>query len=170
MNTKEIKALLDRYFEAETSLEEEKTLRQYFANGDVEEDLKPYASMFGYFAQEAAITTEKDFLKGLNNQNKPLASGSTKVISIRRWVQMAAAASAIFLASFLVIKYMIPQEESTNLSQTTAANYVEVQDPEEAIEYTEDAIRILAQVFKTSEKQLESGMERIDNTPVIGAQ
>lgn len=170
MNTKEMKGLLDRYFEAETSLEEEKTLRQYFASGNVDAELKPYASMFGYFAQEAAITTKKDFLKGINNQDQPKATGSTKVISMRRWVQLAAAASVVFLASFLVVKYMIPQEESTNLSQTTAANYVEVQDPEEAIEYTEDAIRILAQVFKTSEKQLESGMERIDNAPVIGAQ
>ena len=47
-----IDKLLDKYFEGETSLQEEKELRQYFQNGNVEERHLMYAPMFDFFLEE----------------------------------------------------------------------------------------------------------------------
>lgn len=48
----DIEALLNKYFEGETSCEEERRLREFFATGDVPEHLLTYQPLFGYFTQE----------------------------------------------------------------------------------------------------------------------
>ena len=52
-----IDALLNKYFEGETSCEEEQWIRNYFSNEKVPEHLLCYKSMFAYFDNE--ITTEQ---------------------------------------------------------------------------------------------------------------
>lgn len=49
---KDIDKLLEKYFEGETSLQEESTLRNYFRQPNVEERHKVYASMFNFFSEE----------------------------------------------------------------------------------------------------------------------
>ncbi len=46
-----IEALLDKYFEGETSLQEENVLKEYFTQTDVPQHLEQYQAMFAYFAQ-----------------------------------------------------------------------------------------------------------------------
>jgi len=50
-NSNNIEALLDKYFNSETSLQEETVLKEYFAQTNVPEHLKQYQAMFAYFAQ-----------------------------------------------------------------------------------------------------------------------
>jgi hypothetical protein len=52
MNTKEIKSLIEKYFEGETSLTEELLLREYFRSGEVPEELAGYKPVFTFFEQE----------------------------------------------------------------------------------------------------------------------
>ena len=44
--------LIDKYFEGETSLQEEKLIRQYFESGNIDDKHRAYAPMFGFFAEE----------------------------------------------------------------------------------------------------------------------
>lgn len=172
MSTQEIKALLDKYFEAETSLQEEKQLRTYFSGSQVDASLHQYSPLFKAFAIEETIVSTKDYTAGLPKSKqltKNLDTGGAKIFTLRKFLQIAVAASFLAVASFLVVKYMMPQVINTKTTHM-ASNYIEVENPQEAIEYTEDAIRILAKVFKTSEKQLETGMGHIDKAPVIGGQ
>lgn len=55
MELVEIKALLEKYFEGETTLAEEKLLASYFA-GEVAPELEVYKGYFGYFTQEKEIS------------------------------------------------------------------------------------------------------------------
>lgn len=48
-----IDELLNRYFEGETSCEEERELRRYFTEGDVREDLAMYRPLFACIDEEA---------------------------------------------------------------------------------------------------------------------
>ena len=54
MELANIEKLVEKYLEAETTLQEETTLRNYFKEGDVAPHLQEYAFMFNYF------TTTKD--------------------------------------------------------------------------------------------------------------
>lgn len=47
-----IEELLNKYFEGETTCEEERQLRQYFAEGMVPEHLEVYRPMFAFFDKE----------------------------------------------------------------------------------------------------------------------
>lgn len=53
---KDIDNILNKYFEGETSLDEEKLLRQYFNSNEVDEEHLMYAPIFQYFAEEKQET------------------------------------------------------------------------------------------------------------------
>jgi len=59
MELYKIEQLLEKYLNAETSLQEEATLKNYFSTGDVAPHLQEYESMFGYFAISKAETSAK---------------------------------------------------------------------------------------------------------------
>lgn len=48
--------LVERYFAGQSSLEDERALRAYFATGEVTEELRPYAPLFAYWERERGIT------------------------------------------------------------------------------------------------------------------
>lgn len=60
MELAKIKIVLERYFEGETSLQEEQQLRDFFQNEDVPEHLAPYKALFKGFtlAQQEKSTRE----------------------------------------------------------------------------------------------------------------
>jgi len=51
MELDNIKSLLEKYFEAETTIAEENELRNYFSSTDVDPELEQYKPMFGYFSE-----------------------------------------------------------------------------------------------------------------------
>lgn len=51
----DIEKLLNKYFEGETSCEEERQLRAFFTKGCVPEYLAPYQALFGYLEEEIKI-------------------------------------------------------------------------------------------------------------------
>lgn len=52
MDLQSIEKLLDRYFEGETSIAEEKQLKAYFGSEGVAQHLVQYRPLFGYFEQQ----------------------------------------------------------------------------------------------------------------------
>jgi len=64
--TKEyILELLDKYNEAETSLQEEHILQEYFLSGSVDKDLLPYKSIFTFLKNEQKITAPEVKKEGM---------------------------------------------------------------------------------------------------------
>src|SRR6202012_151968 len=57
----EIKALLDKYFEAETSLAEEQRLRASFRGASVDPSLDVYRAVFGSFGEPVKANLSPDF-------------------------------------------------------------------------------------------------------------
>ncbi len=58
-----IRALLDKYWEAETTLEEESALVAYFRQPDIDPRLTPFREMFVYFEQESRVMPGEGFEK-----------------------------------------------------------------------------------------------------------
>lgn len=56
----DIDLLLEKYFEGQTTLEEESILRNYFRQSEIEDRYKVYAPMFNYFsAERKEVAVEK---------------------------------------------------------------------------------------------------------------
>ncbi len=75
MKTKEVKDLLQLYFEGETSLEDEKRLEEYFRSGEVADELKEYNGFFAGISELAEVageaTIEEDVMDYiLENENR----------------------------------------------------------------------------------------------------
>ena len=52
MDSKKIEELLQRYWDCETSLEEEKQLQEYFRSENVPDQLKETATLFHYYKKQ----------------------------------------------------------------------------------------------------------------------
>lgn len=85
-NFSDIQALLDRYWEGETTLEEERILKAYFGSGEVDERLHAIAPLFQALREEQNIQYAKTRTAPL----KPV---------MFNWQRLAVAASAALLLS-----------------------------------------------------------------------
>ncbi|GGA98933.1 hypothetical protein [Puia dinghuensis] len=57
-----VKALLEKYWQAETTVEEERALAAWFSdNPDADPELEPYRALFAYFDEESRISPGEDF-------------------------------------------------------------------------------------------------------------
>ncbi|MGB5392633.1 MAG: hypothetical protein WBN16_00150 [Lutimonas sp.] len=59
MESGNIEKLLEKYFEAETTLAEERRLKEYFSGEDIAEHLSEYRSYFHYFKEEPKVRSIK---------------------------------------------------------------------------------------------------------------
>jgi hypothetical protein len=101
MNTREIEILLNRYFDGESTLEEERILKEFFSSGSVPGHLKEFSGMFNYFKVEKNQTVNPDFeekmLTGLTSDHQiPFYQNR------RFWYYFTGiAASLLFIFTFL---------------------------------------------------------------------
>ncbi|WKD86688.1 hypothetical protein KCTC32516_02064 [Polaribacter huanghezhanensis] len=84
MELSKIEQLLEKYLNAETTLQEEATLKNYFLSGNVASHLQEYESMFSYFAINKAETS-----------TKPIQLKTKKT----NWKWLSVAASVVLLFS-----------------------------------------------------------------------
>ncbi len=63
--------LLNKYFEGDTSANEEKEIRAFFAAGNIPEHLQSYQPLFAYFDEEIAKNEEDVVLKAPIKSKKP---------------------------------------------------------------------------------------------------
>lgn len=127
---KNIEKLLEKYFEASTTIAEEETLRKYFNQESVLTHLEQYQPMFTYFSK----AKEEQFTKAtsLSEPVKP------RRIFNYRWASVAAAVVLAFGVYF-----------GNNAYQ----NYQEQQQAKIAYQQTKEALNLLAVNFnKVTEK------------------
>lgn len=104
-----VKALLDKYWEAETSLEEEAALAAYFRQPDVDARLEGFRGMFLYFEQEARVRPGEGFENRiLEAVRRADEAGNTGAPVRRLWRGVkrsvaAAAAVVLVIGLFLMV-------------------------------------------------------------------
>ena len=86
MELANIEKLVEKYLNAETSLQEETTLKNYFTGGNVAPHLQEYEYMFNYFA----TTKDEKFTKTI--QLKPKKSKQRNF----KWLSVAASVMLLF--------------------------------------------------------------------------
>lgn len=141
------KILLEKYWNCETSLEEEARLRSYFQKDDIPEALKKYQGLFRFYSEEREKELNHDFDKKMLN----MVSGNPEKRRHRYLRMMYKLAAAVLLVlSFFVIqeRYSRVKDQAKKVVQDTFS------DPEKALEETK---RVL---YFVSEK-LNKGKEEV---------
>jgi hypothetical protein len=145
---KKIEELLEKYYDGETSLDEERTLHWYFQTHDIPMHLRPDAELFrsNYkrsTEEEAPELTEK-LAKLLDEQDKK----SRFIISVRslRWIS-GIAASVIILLSLWIGFGRDSFRNRTNFADT-------FDDPKLAYEETMKALLLVSEKLNEGTKDL----------------
>jgi N-acetylneuraminic acid mutarotase len=88
MESTKVEQLLEAYFDANTTLEEEKALKDYFKSGDVEDHLKVYQSLFIGLGNAKNEVLQKE-----------LQLPQKKTISSNWWYGIAATVAVMFVVA-----------------------------------------------------------------------
>ncbi|WP_332369442.1 hypothetical protein [Spirosoma telluris] len=94
----DIEQLLEKYYEGETSLQEEKQLRQFFQQENIPQHLQSHAAQFRYFASARTQHPSIAFTNQL--ATKLSAPEPGRVISLTTWSLRLAASVALLILGF----------------------------------------------------------------------
>ncbi|MEN2402976.1 hypothetical protein GKZ90_0024530 [Flavobacterium sp. MC2016-06] len=127
MELSKIEYILEKYFQGETSIAEEKELKEYFSSSDVAQHLEQYKPMFGYFSQ---VKEQK------STQEIPLQTKKRNVA----WLSIAA--SAVVLLGIGTYFYVSDKNATQQVAvQSELGTY---DNPEEALAATQKALALLS--------------------------
>ena len=133
MKTEEVKQLLQRYFDGESTDADERNLESYFQSGSVDSEVAEYAEFFGGISELAAIaddpTIEEDVMDYiLETENRE----KTRYRSMWKMVTGIAASIIVVLGGFLLFQeQQKPYEDTFN-------------DPEKAYAYAEQTLQFVS--------------------------
>lgn len=133
MKTEEVKHLLQRYFEGESTEAEERRLEAYFQSENVDHEVAKYAEFFGGISELAAIADDPnieddvmDYILETENREK------TRYRTMWKTVTGIAASIIVVLGGFLFF-----QEQQKPYNDT-------FNDPEKAYAYAEQTLQFVS--------------------------
>ena len=151
MNTREIEGLLAKFYEGETSLQEEKTLREYFRSREVPDHLKSHQPLFAFLADERKQSiTDPDFEQRISEKLKGATPAGLPVILTphrRKVFYYTAIAAAMLLLIGVSLQY---QFEFLKMNKPRHSNLGQ----ELAYHNASEALLILSSNFNTGLKQV----------------
>lgn len=133
MELQKIKDLLEKYEAGETSLAEEKKLREYFKRNEVPDSLKPYQFIFGFSEIENKKSYEREIELPSNKQDN-------------RYLWTAIAASVI-----LVVGLFFFQNKPLEMSDSDLGT---IQDKEEALQKSMEALKMVSELMNEGKEDL----------------
>ena len=128
-----IEKLVEKYFEAETSITEEKELKDYFASSNVAQHLEQYKPIFGYVVQ----AKQEQFTATL-----PLKTSKRKSVV---WLSIAASVAVLLGVSLFTFNHY-NQPKSNDLGT--------INDPEVAFRETQKALAMISEHVNTGIKSM----------------
>lgn len=146
MDSNRLNELLNKYWNCETSLEEEQQLREHFKGRDIPEELKETAGLFRYFEESkkkslSDISFDRTVIAKLHAPPKKGKVARLFYNSMR----IAAGVAVVMVATWFI---------RTEVRKTTPQEVVDTyDDPKLAFEETKKALMMISKSFGTAEEQ-----------------
>ena len=138
-------ALLEKYWRAETTIEEEQALAAYFKVPSTDPDLEPYNALFAYFEEEANIASSPDL-------EARILSSITPVRHFQ-WSMLSAAAAILVIVGSLFL--LTPKPTQTGIQPMAVAGITDTfDDPDQALAAVRHALLIASNHLNEGRKQI----------------
>lgn len=142
MDTKTIKELLNKYFAAETSQEEERMLSAYFNQSDIDSELAPYASVFRQFSAEKQVKAPANVTnKLMEMQRKEAQKGSRRI----RYISLSIAAGLFIMLSIGIFRNY--ETKNDNAVFIMYNNGERIDDPVAALDFANKELEKISATF-----------------------
>ncbi|WP_295179016.1 hypothetical protein [uncultured Christiangramia sp.] len=123
MELNRLEKLISRYEEGETTLAEEKELREYFSQEEIPEHLETYALLFKFQSQESSTTYEESEPIELDKRNYWFA-----------WTSIA----AVIIVALGLFYFNQPQASLTNSEMSS------ITEQEQVLEKTKQTLKMVS--------------------------
>ena len=133
MEKAQIVALLEKYWQAETTIEEEQALAAYFRTPNIAPELAQYATLFAYFEEELQVMPSPDL------EARILETIAPQTRTVRLGLVPAAAAIMILVVSIFLLKS--PEQRPNTIAVNTSIRDT-YDDPEKALAAVRHALLI----------------------------
>ncbi|MEY4902771.1 MAG: hypothetical protein RLZZ292_586 [Bacteroidota bacterium] len=154
--------LLEKYFQGDTSLEEEEILRRYFNSDEVATELRDYVPLFKYLNEakktQLSVTKTTFIRQSIEAKN----AKTIQMMHLRNWVLRIAAVLVLMVGSFVVYHHTVHSPQilaQQRLQQDTYDN------PKEALEAVQLALALVA---KKMNKGSRTTMQQVAKLGKIG--
>lgn len=146
MDLHEVEKLLEKYWQCETSLEEEQKLRDFFASGTIPSSHQGAGELFQFLQAEKEKTLSKSFESAVTKQLRRRQGG--KVIQMIGYGNLAriAAGIVVVVAATFLIRQEIRKSYPKELQDTYS-------DPKMAFEETKRALEMISNSFGKAKKE-----------------
>lgn len=151
MDYRYIEQLLDRYFAAETSLEEESILQSFFSQKEIPSGMEKYRDLFVFRQEEQQTVLGEDF----DNRILKMVEGQPQTIVKARQISLnqrlmplfkAAAVVAVFLSLGQAAQFSLGEDRAED--EINYANYKDTyEDPSVAYDKVESALQLVGESF-----------------------
>lgn len=167
MTVQFIHSLLRKYFDGNSSLEEEKILRGYFSSTNIDAELLKYKAFFIFLNDEKSVEISDELTRRIESisDKKP-----TKMYAVKGnygWWKMAAAVAFLIVSSYYLSTHFgrekTPQIAENQLVKKKAKVIVldETTDPQMAFEEVEKALRLVSKNIKKGTDETAESLQKI---------
>jgi hypothetical protein len=145
MDSRNIDELLRKYWECETTLEEEQLLREYFEGSQISEHHREAASLFRYFSMNKKKSISDE---GFEKQVLQVTHGtnSRKIIQLVYNTMRIAAGVAVLMIAIYFVRKEIHKADPVAVEDT-------YNDPKLAFEETKKALMMISKGFTKAENE-----------------
>jgi len=143
MDNQKIRDLLQKYFEAETDVAEERQLKAYFKSDDIDPEFEAYRDLFVLSEMDKQIEASPDFEARVLSSIKPVPIIR---MSVRRVLAVAASVTVLVLAGW----WMWQQNQSSSSADMSMEDTFE--DPEEAYRQVTAALALMSSTMEKGQQ------------------
>ena len=160
MDYKYIEEVLERYWQCETSLQEEEQLRAFFAGADVPKHLLPYKDLFVYQLEQQQVKISDNFEDRILSQIEIPVVKAKRITFVTRVIPLfkAVAMVAVVLSVGGVMEQSFRSDKST-LDYNYDAYTDTYDDPEVAYKQVSSALMMLSEGMNKSKEQLADSLQ-----------
>ncbi len=155
-----MKALIEKYFEGETTLQEEAQLRDYFSSGqEVAEDLREFQPLFQHLASQREQVLSDDFDEALFQK---MGVSEPKIVQMRIWPKQLLRIAAV--GAVLIVAMIFLQKTNTTQAQQASIDWskYEIKDEKVAYEETVKALKLLSSKLNKGKEKATKEMKQME--------
>jgi len=147
-----VKTLLEKYWEGESSLEEERQLRTYFQQKEIAPELEQYRSLFSYFEAQQSISMSGDIKAGRFEMELEPKKKPTIIQNLWR----VAAAVALVVGSYSIYNNVIAEENKSIVWEDT------FETEEEALAKAKEVLLLVSRKMKKGTDKAATSLGKME--------
>lgn len=151
-----IYGLLEKYWNCETSVSEERELQAFFNSENIPDDMQPFAPLFVYRQNQQAVALSSDFEKNLEESIRKTTIRE-KYITIKIFEPfLRIAASVVLIAGIGISAYFFVKHSNQVFAET-------YNDPNAAMQQATLALEKLSEALQVTEEASIKSLEQLEN-------